>query len=86
MNVNGTHYEMKYLKPYTPYRVSLNAYVFGEVERQGPAESCSFRTKAARKFFALIFVPQMSRNNKCNFHVQCVDLSNLGNTLAWHVC
>ncbi|XP_040593819.1 receptor-type tyrosine-protein phosphatase C isoform X3 [Mesocricetus auratus] len=47
MNVNGTHYEMKYLKPYTPYRVSLNAYVFGEVERQGPAESCSFRTKAA---------------------------------------
>ncbi|NP_001103359.1 receptor-type tyrosine-protein phosphatase C isoform 2 precursor [Rattus norvegicus] len=41
-------FEVKNLRPYTEYTVSLFAYVIGRVQRNGPAKDCNFRTKAAR--------------------------------------
>lgn len=54
---NATWFEVNSLKPYTYYHVSLHAYVVGRVHRNGTAEQCFFQTKAARKFFALMFLP-----------------------------
>lgn len=49
-DLKGTksHAEVIQLKPYTYYRVSLQAYVSGRVQRNGSAEQCFFQTKAAR--------------------------------------
>ncbi|XP_051039146.1 receptor-type tyrosine-protein phosphatase C isoform X2 [Phodopus roborovskii] len=44
---NNIHFELKHLRPYTYYGVSLYAYVIGKVQRNGWAESCSFQTRAA---------------------------------------
>ncbi|XP_052593047.1 receptor-type tyrosine-protein phosphatase C isoform X2 [Peromyscus californicus insignis] len=44
---NETQFEVIALKPYTYYRVSLHAYVDGQVQRNGTAERCFFQTKAA---------------------------------------
>uniref|UniRef100_A0A8C8TYH5 Receptor-type tyrosine-protein phosphatase C n=1 Tax=Peromyscus maniculatus bairdii TaxID=230844 RepID=A0A8C8TYH5_PERMB len=53
---NATWFEVNSLKPYTYYHVSLYAYVVGRVQRNGTAEQCFFRTKAAR--------PSVVRNMK----------------------
>ncbi|ERE74310.1 receptor-type tyrosine-protein phosphatase C-like protein [Cricetulus griseus] len=47
VGVNDIPYTIKNLKPYTYYKVSIHAHVTGAVQRNGTAESCSFRTKEA---------------------------------------
>ncbi|EGW06747.1 Leukocyte common antigen [Cricetulus griseus] len=54
VGVNDIPYTIKNLKPYTYYKVSIHAHVTGAVQRNGTAESCSFRTKEAHNAKALI--------------------------------
>ncbi|XP_008828618.1 receptor-type tyrosine-protein phosphatase C [Nannospalax galili] len=64
-----THYSMENLKPYTPYNMSLNAYVIGKVRRDGDAEHRSCRTEAARPSKVQDMVVSQKAPN--SIHVTC---------------
>uniref|UniRef100_A0A8D0ZQV3 Receptor-type tyrosine-protein phosphatase C n=1 Tax=Sus scrofa TaxID=9823 RepID=A0A8D0ZQV3_PIG len=47
LNESLTSYDLKQLKPYTTYHVTLHASVKGKAERNGTKAKCDFRTNAA---------------------------------------
>ncbi|XP_014684789.1 receptor-type tyrosine-protein phosphatase C isoform X3 [Equus asinus] len=47
LDENQTWYNLKNLKPYTDYKISVHAYVNGKVQRNGSAETSIFKTDAA---------------------------------------
>ncbi|XP_027976106.1 receptor-type tyrosine-protein phosphatase C isoform X3 [Eumetopias jubatus] len=46
LSKESTRYELQNLTPYTKYHVSLNAYTFGRVQRDGNPVTCDCETKA----------------------------------------
>ncbi|XP_046535340.1 receptor-type tyrosine-protein phosphatase C isoform X2 [Equus quagga] len=47
LDENQTWYNLENLKPYTDYKISVHAYVNGKVQRNGSAETSTFKTGAA---------------------------------------
>ncbi|XP_036210585.1 receptor-type tyrosine-protein phosphatase C isoform X3 [Myotis myotis] len=47
LNKNKEEYNWDNLNAYTTYQVSIYAYVIGKVQRNGPAQTCTFETESA---------------------------------------
>lgn len=83
-----TQYRLSNLVPYENYKVSLNAYATGKVQRYGIPVEIVCRTAAIGKFYALMLLSVNGKVQSVKFWVYnpSVFMLHLGNTLRWHMC
>lgn len=88
LDKNQTRYDLKKLKPYTDYKISVHAYVNGKVQRNGSAETSIFKTGAAGMLYALVLLCMSGKEQSMNFvaHTTSICMLHLGNMLTWHIC